>query len=218
MEGDFDFGPFPVRRIKLDDYLDDFFFDQDYRNLIGAAGSAKNGQVVNLTVGRKIAEIDLAGMPHLGSGITFIHEGRPLLATPHLTGGTVSVIDMQTWKTLKKIETLGPGFFMRSHDATPYAWVDVFFGPNRDVLHVIDKRTLKIVKTVRPAKGTTAAHVEFTRDGKYALVSIWAKAPKGALVVYDAKTLEEVRRIPMNRPVGKYNVYNKITYARGTSH
>lgn len=218
LEGEFDFGPFPVRRIKLEDYLDDFFFDQAYRNVIGAARNGKNGQVVNLTVGRKIADIELAGMPHLGSGITFDYEGRPLLATPHLKGGTVSIIDMQTWKTVRKLETKGPGFFMRGHDATPYAWVDVFFGPNKDVLHVIDTRTLEIVKTVKPAPGKTAAHVEFTRNGSHALVSIWEPAPHGALVIYDAKTLEEVKRIPMNRPVGKYNVFNKISYGRGTSH
>ncbi|GAB6054462.1 cytochrome D1 domain-containing protein [Magnetospira thiophila] len=215
-EGEFDHGPFPVRHILLDDYLDDFFFDQSYRLLVGAARNGKNGQVVHLGVGRKIADIDLSGLPHLGSGITFDYEGRTVLATPHLNAGTVSVIDMKTWKTLKQIETLGPGFFMRSHKNTPFAWVDVFFGPHKDVLHVIDKRTLEIVKTLRPAPGKTAAHVEFDRSGTHALVSIWET--DGALVVYDAQTLEEVKRIPMNKPVGKYNVFNKITYEEGTSH
>ena len=67
-----------------------------------------------------------------------------------------------------------------------------------------------------PAPGKTAAHVEFTRDGRYALLSIWD--PEGAVVIYDAATLEEVKRIPMNKPSGKYNVYNKITRSAGTSH
>jgi DNA-binding beta-propeller fold protein YncE/cytochrome c553 len=209
-------GPFPMRRIHLDDYLDDFFFDQTYQHLIGAARNSKNGQVVNLIVGRKIADIDLAGLPHLGSGITWKYKGRPVMATPNLKTGEVSVIDMTTWKTIKHIKTLGPGFFMRSHKNTDYAWVDVFFGPNRDAVHVIDKRSLEIVKTLRPAPGKTAAHVEFTRDGRYALLSIWDK--DGAVVIYDARTLKEVKRIPMNKPSGKYNVYNKIHYAEGTSH
>ncbi|MDP6884240.1 MAG: cytochrome D1 domain-containing protein, partial [Rhodospirillales bacterium] len=215
-EGYFDRGAFPVRRIRLDDYLDDFFFDQAYTNLVGAARNAKNGQVVDLTVGRKVADIALAGMPHLGSGITFEYQGAKVLATPHLKGAAVSVIDMTSWKTIKRIDTLGPGFFMRSHENTPFAWTDVFFGPHKDVLHVIDKRTLKIVKTLRPAPGKTAAHVEFTRDGRYALISIWEN--DGAIVVYDAATLEEVKRIPMNKPSGKYNVFNKITLSSGTSH
>jgi DNA-binding beta-propeller fold protein YncE len=215
-EGAFDRGPFPVRRIRLDDYLDDFFFDQGYVNLVGAARNARNGQVVNLRVGRKIADIELAGMPHLGSGITFSYRGRPVLATPHLKDGVISVIDMTTWKTVKRIKTLGPGFFMRSHENTPYAWVDVFFGPNRDVVHVIDKRTLEIVRTLRPAPGKTGGHVEFTADGRFALVSVWDM--DGALVIYDAATFEEVKRIPMKKPSGKYNVHNKITYSSGTSH
>ena len=207
---------FQVRRIKLDDYLDDFFFDLGYDNLVGAARNAKNGQVVNLIVGRKIADIDLTGMPHLGSGITWQRNGTTLMATPHLREAFVTILDTKNWQTVKKIETLGPGFFMRSHRNTPYAWVDVFFGPNRDAVHVIDKATLEIVKTLRPQPGKTAAHVEFTRDGRHALVSIWDM--DGALVVYDAQTLEEVKRIPMVKPSGKYNVFNKITKAEGTSH
>jgi hypothetical protein len=155
-------------------------------------------------------------LPHLGSGITWDYREVPVVATPNLREASVSVIDMRTWRTLERIETLGPGFFMRSHENSRYAWVDVFFGPNRDAVHVIDKETLEIVKTLRPAPGKTAAHVEFTRDGRYALLSIWDM--DGAVVVYDADSLEEVKRLPMKKPSGKYNVYNKITRSRGTSH
>ncbi len=110
----------------------------------------------------------------------------------------------------------GPAFFIRSHEKTRYAWTDVFFGPNRDLLHVIDKRTLEIVKTLKPEPGKTAAHVEFDRYGKHAIVSVWAK--DGAIVIYDAETLEEVKRLPMSKPSGKYNVWNKISFSEGTSH
>ncbi len=215
-EGVAETGRFPVRRIALDDYLDDFFFDQSYQHLIGAARNAKRGQVVDLIVGRKIADLELTGMPHLGSGITWPWRDTTVLATPSLEEAAVTVIDMATWQTVKRIQTRGPGFFMRSHENSPYAWVDVFFGPDKDLMHVIDKRTLEIVKTLRPAPGKTSAHVEFDRYGRYALVSIWDD--DGAIVVYDAKTLEEVKRIPMRKPVGKYNVYNKIHLSAGTSH
>ena len=40
----------------------------------------------------------------------------------------------------------------------------------------------------------------------------------GAIVVYDAATLEELKRLPMKKPSGKYNVHNKITRSDGTSH
>jgi len=209
-------GPFPIRKIKLDDYLDDFFFDHDYKELIGAARNQKNGQVVNLDLGRKIASLELDGLPHLGSGISWMYQGRPVLATPNLKKGVISIIDMHTWKTIKHIKTLGPGFFMRSHENSPYAWADVFFGPNRDAVHIIDKRTLEIVKTLRPVPGKTAAHVEFDRYGKKVLLSIWDM--DGSVIVYDGDTLKELKRLPMVKPSGKYNVYNKIHHSSGTSH
>jgi mono/diheme cytochrome c family protein/DNA-binding beta-propeller fold protein YncE len=209
-------GPFPVRRIMLDDYLDDFFFDQSYQNLIGASRNGKNGQVINLIAGRKIADIDLPGMPHLGSGITWKYKDTTVLATPNLKQGVISIIDMNTWKTIKKLETDGPGFFMRSHENSPYAWVDVFVGPHKDEMHVIDKKTLEIIKTLIPVPGKTSGHIEFNRDGSRALLSIWEN--DGEVIVYDSKTLEIVKRLPMNKPVGKYNVYNKIHRSEGTSH
>lgn len=209
-------GQFPVRSIRLDDYLDDFFFDQDYQHLIGASRSGNQGQVINLIVGRKIADIDLPGMPHLGSGITWKYQDTTVLASPNLKEGVISIIDTRTWKTINKLDTDGPGFFMRSHENSPYAWVDVFVGPNRDVMHVIDKQTLEIVKTLKPVPGKTSGHIEFNRDGSRALLSIWED--DGEIIVYDSHSLEIVKRLPMRKPVGKYNVYNKITRSEGTSH
>lgn len=209
-------GLFARRRIEIAEPLDDFFFTNDYRHLIGASRDGKRGVVVNLNVGREIAELPLPGMPHLGSGISWEKDGRRVMATPHLKEGKLSIIDTDDWSILKTIETEGPGFFLRSHENSPYFWADVFFGPNKDVMHVIDKQSLEIVKTLRPEPGATVAHVEFTRDGRYALVSVWED--DGAIIVYDAETLEEVRRLPMRKPSGKYNVWNKITFSEGTSH
>ncbi|MDP2831917.1 MAG: cytochrome D1 domain-containing protein [Pseudomonadota bacterium] len=213
--------PLPVRHIVLDDYLDDFFFDQNYDYILGASRTSPKGQVIHLGVGRKVAELDLAGMPHLGSGITWTRqdaEGKPqrVMASPNLKDGLVTVIDMKTWKTIKTIPTAGPGFFLRGHENSPYVWADVFFGKNHEVMHVIDKQTLEIVANLTPSPGQTATHVEFDRYGKYALVSIWEM--DGALIVYDAKTLKEIKRLPMKRPVGKYNVWNKTRLSEGTSH
>ncbi|MCL6416960.1 nitrite reductase [Aestuariirhabdus sp. Z084] len=207
--------PFPIRKIEVSTYLDDFFFNQDYSLLFGASREGE-GVILSLDARREIGELDVPGMPHLGSGITWDYQGKEVMATPNLKSGTVSIIDMESWETIKHIKTKGPGFFMRSHEKTPYAWVDVFFGPNKDLMHVIDKSTLEIVKTLKPVPGKTAAHIEFTKDGRYALMSIWDV--DGALIVYDAETLEEVKRLPMVKPSGKYNVFNKTTYSRGTSH
>ncbi len=213
--------PFSIRRIKLNNYLDDFFFDQNYSHIIGAARPKgerlpQGGQVINIASGRKVSDIDLPGMPHLSSGISWKYKDTRVIATPNIKEGIVSIIDTSNWKTIKKIKTKGPGFFMRSHEKSPYAWVDVFFGPHKDLVHIIDKKTLEIVKTLQPVPGKTAAHVEFTKDGRYALLSIWED--DGAIIVYDAQTLEEVTRLPMKKPSGKYNVYNKTHLEEGTSH
>ncbi len=209
-------GLFARRRIETEEPIDDFFFTPDYRFLIGAARDGERGVVVNLNVGLEIAELPLSGLPHLGSGISWIRSGHRVMATPHLREGKLSIIDTETWEVTDTIETLGPGFFLRSHEATPHFWADVFFGANRDAIHVIDKESLEIVRTLRPVPGATVAHVEFTRDGHYALVSVWEE--DGAVIVYDAATFEEVARLPMRKPSGKYNVWNKITFSEGTSH
>ena len=210
-----------VRRTPLSEPLDDFFFDQSYRHALGATRpkqgqGAASAQVVNLDIRRKVADLPIAGMPHLGSGITFAWNGTTVLASPNLGGGAVDVIDMKTWKTVRTIKTPGPGFFMRSHEQTPYAWTDSMMSPSaKDTLTIIDKRTLEPVAQVREP-GKTLAHIEFTRDGRYALASVWEM--DGALVVFDATTFKEVKRLPMKKPVGKYNVWNKITRSEGTSH
>lgn len=216
LEGAFDTGPFPVRRIPLDEPLDDFFFDPGYRIAVGAGRASRAGQVINLNVGRKTSDVAIGGMPHLASGISFEHEGRPVLATPVLNEPAVIVIDMATWQPVKRIATGGAGFFMRSHENTPYAWIDTSLGAKRDQIQIIDKRSLEIVRTLVPEPGRLTSHVEFTRDGRFALVSI--AEPDGALVVYDAQTFTPIKRVPMRKPSGKYNVYNKINLSSGTSH
>ena len=208
-------GLFALRRIEVPEPLDDFFFDPPYRNLVGSAREGK-AIVINLTVGRDIKQLSMPGLPHLGSGIAWNWNGRPVMATPHLKEGKISVLDMQDWSLIKVIETPGPGFFMRSHENSPYAWTDAMMGAKKDTMSIIDKRTLDVVRTVTPMPGKTAAHVEFDKYGRYALVSIWEN--DGALVIYDAATFAEVKRIPMSRPSGKYNVWNKINFSDGTSH
>lgn len=216
-EGEFVPGFLNPRRTPLEDVLDDFFFTPDYRQLVGAQRDGKHGQVVNLDVRRAIASVDLPGLPHLGSGISWQRDGRRVMATPNLGEGLVSVIDVATWRTIRQIATPGPGFFLRSHEATPYAWVDAMMSPRaRDTLAVIDKASLEVVARLTPQPGKTVAHIEFDRYGRYALASLWED--DGALIVYDARTLRELKRIPMSKPVGKYNVANKIGGSEGTSH
>ena len=225
-EGSFIPGFLNPRRSQLDDYLDDFYFTQGYDEVMGASRndskSAVSGQVVNLDARKKIADLELPGMPHLGSGISWkwkdaSGQERTVMATPNLNEGLISIIDMKTWKTVKQIATRGPGFFMRSHENSRYAWTDSMMSREfKDTMQIIDKDRLEVVAELRPEPGKTFAHVEFTKDGKYVLASLWEM--DGALIIYDAVTLKEVKRLPMKKPVGKYNVWNKISKSEGTSH
>lgn len=204
------------RRTPLDRVLDDFFFDQSYTYVMGASRDG-HGEVIQLDIRRKIADLDLPGMPHLGSGITFLWHGEPVMASTQLRDGGVTVIRMRDWQVLKIIPTRGPGFFLRSHSRSPYAFVDAMMSPaNRHILQVIDKESLEVVKELRAEPGQTLAHVEFTHDGRYALASL--SEMDGALVIYDLQSLREIKRLPMKKPVGKYNVGNKLEKDEGTSH
>lgn len=207
---------FTPRRIRLDRIMDDFQFDPDYRLLIGAPREGGKAIVLNLDNGATITELPMQGLPHLNSGTTWLRAGRRILATPNLNQGRITLIDMQDWRVLGDVETAGPGFFMRSHEQVSHVWTDVMLGPQPDRLHLLDKQTLELAATLIPTPGKTAAHVEFDRKGHHALVSIWEDP--GELVIYDTQTLREVKRLPMRKPSGKYNVYNKVTRSEGTSH
>jgi nitrite reductase (NO-forming)/hydroxylamine reductase len=86
-------------------------------------------------------------------------------------------------------------------------------------VQVIDKNTHKIAKTIRVTeeKGKAALHIEFNKAGTEVWVSVWnrsdSKNPTGEIVVYDAKTLKEIKRIKgLTTPTGKFNVYNRANH------
>lgn len=206
----------PLRRLAIEEPLDDFFFDPAYAHVLGSAREGAAAKVYNLDSQKQMAELPLPGLPHLGSGIAFKIDGRPVMATPHLKSGLLSVIALDDWSVVKTVKTPGPGFFMRSHENSPFAWTDGMMGPTKDTMAILDKRSLEIVRTITPTPGKTAAHVEFDRTGSKVLVSIWEDP--GELVIYDAATFAELKRLPMRKPSGKYNVFNKINFSDGTSH
>lgn len=182
---------FPLRKINLKGHLDDLFFDQDYISIVGVSAEGR-AQVADMDIGRVIVkDLGLPGTPQPGSGVSWEHNDQTVLAIPNLTQAVVSIIDMETWKTIKQIVTSGPASVMSSHQNSFYVWVNVFAGINMGAVHIIDKRTLEIVKTLRPAPATSTIHIEFTRNGGHVLLS--RQEPAGVVMVYDANTLEKVK-------------------------
>lgn len=191
---------FPIRRIRADNYLDGFSFDQEYVSVIGLSRGGK-GQVADMDIGRVIVDLDLPGIPGTGSGIYWEYEGRQVLALPNLMQGIVSIIDMETWKVIRQIETSGPGQALSNHKNSSYVWVHVFSGPDKGAVHVIDKNALEVVKTLQPGSGNVITRIEFTRSGRYVILSI--QDIEDTIVIYDANKLEEIKRLSVSRPLVK---------------
>jgi dihydro-heme d1 dehydrogenase len=188
--------PFPVRRITIDDYMDDFFIDRKYEHLIGSARNKKNVQIVDLIIGRKTEQIDLPGSLGFSSGSSWDYKDRSVLAVPNPDNASLSIIDVEDWKRLRQIETIGTASFVQSQENIPYAWVNVISGPDKGAVQIIDKSTLKIYKSLKPLPAKIIERIEFTRDGRYALLVL--SGSSGEYLVYDAHTLTELKRIKMD--------------------
>lgn len=205
-------GPLPVRLIELDDPLDEVFFDRNFDFLVGASRGRPQGQVIHLGARRRIANLGLPGMPHLASAISWDRREsdggtRRMMAAPNLEQALIPIIDMKSWTIIETVPTRGPGSILRSHAQSPYLWADVSSGEERGMVHVIDKQGLQVVASLKPTPGSVISDIAFDRHGRYALVSV--REDDGALIVYDAQTLKEIKRLPAKRPAGLFNVTNQ---------
>jgi mono/diheme cytochrome c family protein len=188
--------------IKIDEPVEDFFIDPSDRFIVGSSRNRKLLRVFDLDKGRMVFDHPIESMPHLFSASFWYHRGDFYFATPHIKRGYISVWKMYEWDFVKKIETGGEGFLIRTNPGTPYLWLDN--GSDRVVL--INKKGLS-VETLTPTAGKKAIHTEFSGDGRIAYVSVYDK--DGEIVLYDSSTLKEIKRIKADLPVGKYNFVNK---------
>ena len=217
-----------IDQIDSAKFLHDGFFDPTGR-YFQIAANASNKMVIVDSKKRKLeAMIDTDKKPHPGPGANWIDpKCGPVGGTTHLGVGLVTVWGNdpaghkdQAWKMCYELETDGAGVFIRTHPKSQYVWADQTKHPEPEIqqsVQVFDKKTRKIVKTIRVTEeaGKAAVHMEFNDDGTEVWVSVWNRAdngnPTGEIVVYDAKTLKEIKRIKgLTTPTGKFNVYNRI--------
>ncbi|PCI31656.1 MAG: nitrite reductase [Alphaproteobacteria bacterium] len=211
-------------------YLHDGFFDKTGR-YFQIAANAENKMVIIDTKTRKLEKIiNTASKPHPGPGANWIDSKcGPVGGTTHLGEGMVSVWGNdpvghpdQAWKLCYEVETDGAGAFIRTHPNSKYVWADQLKHPEPEIqqsVQVIDKETREIIKTIRVTTepGKVALHMEFNQDGTEVWVSVWnrkdASNPTGEIVVYDAKTLKEIKRIKgLTTPTGKFNVFIRVNH------
>lgn len=192
-----------VRQVKVDQPFSDFFIEPGERYFTGTARDGKHVSVFDLSEGKVVSTAETTGMPHLASAAIWSEGTKTFAAFPHIGSPTLTIMETGGWTVKGTVTMKGSGFFARTHDNIDAVWVDT----GTDTIQLVDKKSLKVVNEVVPAPGKKAMHIEFTKNGKYALVSVWEN--DGAVVIYDTSTLKEVKRLPFAKPVGKYNATNK---------
>jgi len=219
-----------VKQVNSAKFLHDGFFDPTGRYFQIAANASDKMVIVDSKTGKLEAMIDTDKKPHPGPGANWKDDKcGPVGGTTHLGVGKVTVWGNdpkghkdQAWKICYEVDTDGPGVFIRTHPTSKYVWADQTKHPEPEIqqsVKVIDKKTREVVKTIRVTKeeGKAAVHMEFNKDGTEVWVSVWnrkdASNPTGEIVVYDAKTLKEIKRIKgLTTPTGKFNVYNRVNH------
>ena len=195
---------FKTKTIPVDQPLTDFFIEPSERYIIGTSREGGRITVVDLQAGKVVKSLESkARMPHLASAALWSESGSVYAAFPHIGEAAVSVMELYNWELKKTIKMKGAGFFARTHEYAAHIWVDT----NTDTIQLIDKKTLEVACELTPQPGKKAMHIEFTKEGSFALVSVWED--DGAIVVYDARSLKPVKSLPFKKPVGKYNATNK---------
>jgi len=138
-------------------------------------------------------------------------EKLPVYKMPHLEGWAVAgdylfapaigqhkvlVINKNTWELVEAIPVAGQPVFVMARPDARQVWVNFAF-PDNNQLQIIDVKDLSLRKTLSPGKAVL--HMEFTPRGEQVWVAV---RDDNQLVVYDTETLQEVTRLPANKPNG----------------
>ena len=219
-----------ITKIDSAKYLHDGFYDPTGRYFQIAANASDKMVVIDTVTQKLEAMIDVDKKPHPGPGANWNDDKcGPVSGTTHLGVGKVTVWGNdpkghkdQAWKICYTVDTDGAGVFLRTHPKSKYVWIDQTKFPEPAVqqsVKVLDKKTRKIVKTIRltTKKGYAAVHFEFNKDGTEVWASVWNRSdslkPNGEIIIFDAETLEEKARVKgLYAPTGKFNVYNRVNH------
>lgn len=210
---------FPVTAIPgVGRHLHDGFLSPDGRLAIVASYDDDVVAVVDLADKRLVQRIQAGCQPHVGSGAVVVSQGRTLgiatnIGSRSCTPHEVTVFDMKRLEVVKRIPVIGPTESPAAHPDAPYVVVDIVgTGPNADKIQFIDKNTLEVVRTVTVPGSFGHSHFpEYTARGSHIYVSSRSGGDRslgrddGRVAIYDARTLELVREIPLEVPAGVFS-------------
>lgn len=199
-------------------HLHDAFLSPDGRYIVVSSYDDDANTVVDLADKQIVARIPAGCQPHLGSGAVVRSHGRLLGVGTNIGSRPckpyeVTVFDMDTFEVIKRIPVAGPTESPAAHPDAPYIVVDIVgTGPTASMIQFIDKERLEVVRTLTVAGALGHSHFpEYTARGDYLYVSargggdIIAGMEGGRVVVIDSRTLDIVKRIPVEVPAGVFS-------------
>jgi len=196
-------GDFKVSKHSLEEPFEDFSISPVGNLIIGTKRGGNDLYIYDYGNFKMLAKIPTDGLPHLASA-TFWQKGGELFAgVNHIMKPKLTVLSLTKLKVVAEVPLPSPGFFVRTHFATDWLWVDTY---DEEVI-LVSKDDLKTTKSLKPHPGKKSLHIEFTREGRYALITVLGE--DGEVVGYDTKSLEVAKRLPFNNAMGKYNATNK---------
>ncbi|MEN8107272.1 MAG: cytochrome D1 domain-containing protein [Pseudomonadota bacterium] len=142
--------------------------------------------------GRGEEKLPVYKMPHLEGWAMAGHT----LFLPAVGQHEVLVVDSVNWQEAGRIAVHGQPVFVEARPDGRHVWVN-FAHPRNDTVQVIDTRTLKVIKTLKPGKGVL--HMEFTPRGEAVWVSV---RDRDVVQVYDTRTFARIAELPAAKPSG----------------
>jgi DNA-binding beta-propeller fold protein YncE len=198
-------------------HLHDAFLSPDGRHLVVSSYDDHLNTVIDLAEARIVRKIPAGCQPHLGSGAVFRSNGRLLgigtnIGEADCASYEVTVFDMETFDVVKRVPVIGPTESPAAHPDAPYVIVDIVgTGPDANKLQFLDKDTLEVVHTLEVAGTLGHSHFpEYTARGDYFYVSARYRGDRslgaaGQLVVFDSRTLRQVKSIRVEVPAGVFS-------------
>ena len=204
-----DSAPFTVDKRRLPEAFHDFSISPKGSYIIGTKRGSDRMYIYDYEKDKILAKLSTSGLPHLASAAFYMHNGELFAAVNHIKKPIATIISLDRFRKVAEIPLPGAGWFVRTHYATEYLWIDT----ETEKIALVDKNDFSKVRFITPRPGRKAMHVEFSKRGDFALVTI--PGAGGEVVIYDTKTLKRVKSLFYERPVGKYNATCK-TYLERT--
>ncbi len=212
-----------MTQIATERFLHDGGWDATKRYLLIAANMRDQMVVVDTKEKKFVTKFETGIKPHPGRGANWVDpEYGPVSATTHLGEGLITVYGSDpeahpehAWQVVYEEETAGPGLFLKTHPKSNHIWTDATLakeeGVNRQIC-VFRKDDFEAgANCWEPTKHGKIVHFEYNKDGTEVWTSVWDR--KGEIIIYDDKSLKEIKRIKgdwLVTPTGKWNVYNTV--------